>query len=509
VFGTALLLMLQCCSEALPEQLHGDYPKIGMYSQIRTNGLPFRIGENPANAIDYDAIANQAKWDFIVIDVVGDPGGTPSNDNRVILQQLRADAPDARIAAFSAGQTLFASATGWYWDHGGGFDWNNNGSSADDPYIDPGTDTTGVNFAWSRVKTVRAHNAVLYSLTRDRNNDGKKDAYTQTELAAEPFGHAISAPLVNFAMPGIAQALADTIVNWSQRLTGVYNGIFIDELCRDVAFTQGTPPSIDSVDYTRSGHGSLGAWQTAYIAGVETFLNRIRSTVPANWIVADNGCAVSGSRLINGHMRENFPEQNGGTWTTNMLGWSVVADDVGYLGDDDEYATPIYTTLLILRVTEGTTSPLLDQDNLTAQRRHRLILGSATLGEGYGLITGTVNDLSRGYLPWWADEFSVTPAGVSSSSKAYQGWLGAPLGDWFVDPGGGYRRNFQGGAVIVNNQGPPITGPTRTFSFSSGYYRIQGTACPSVNNGAAVVAPITLAPRDALFLQKRPPSNVP
>jgi hypothetical protein len=518
----ALFMLMQCCSQESDGSLHGDYPKIGMYSQLRSNGLPFRIDENPANAIDYDAIATQAKWNWIVIDMVGDPGGTPSNDNRVIMQAMRTAAPAATISAFTQGQTLFACKQGWWWDHGGGFDWNDNGIPDDNPadptfpndvYFPAGCDTTGTNFLWTRMKIARAHNAVLYSLTRDRNNDGKKDAFTRNECSGgscvgETFGHPIDSPFIDFAMPGVGQALADTIVDWAQRLEGVYNGIFVDELCRQIGFWQGA--NTDSIDYTRSGAASLAAWNTAYQAGVNAFLERILSQVPDGWIVADNGCAISGSDNINGHMRENFPNQNGGTWTSNMLGTgSGVAGDVGYLGDDDRYADPIHTTLLMLRVTEGTTNPLLAQDHLTAQRLHRLILASATLGEGYGLITGTTNDISRGYLPWWADEFSVTPAGVSSQSKAYQGWLGDPISEWYVDAGGGYRRDFYGGAVIVNNQGPPVTGPTRTFSFNPGYYRILGSVCPSVNTGAAVTAPITLQPRDALFLQKRPPSGTP
>jgi hypothetical protein len=208
---------------------------------------------------------------------------------------------------------------------------------------------------------------------------------------------------------------------------------------------------------------------------------------------------MAADTTINGWMRENFPLQNGGTWEKNMFGSAPgVPLDVGYLGNDNTYVAPILTMLTRTRsstISDTTTV----QTNLAAQQRHRFVLASATLGDGAGTIVGTRFDVFRGYLPWWADEFSVTPLGYSSTSVAYKGWLGDPTTEHYATPGGGWRRDFKGGSVIVN----PRTSGSVTFVMGTNFYRIVGLVCPSVNTGLAANS-VTLGPGDALFLQRRP-----
>jgi hypothetical protein len=457
--------------------------------------------------LDMNVITTQAKWDNVVLDGVGNRA-KPGSDNRPVVQAIRSANSNMRLVYYSLGSTLFKCATGWWWDAGCGWSWCLNagldcdatgrtclGTSSQHGLDAVGCDTSGADYSWSRMKAIRATNAILYSSTRDRNNDGHKDAAC---AGADVSGHCGANIQIDWAMPGIAQALADTIAAWAQELPGVWNGIFVDEICSSTLFNFNGAGE-DSVDFAHSGSANLAAWDVAYQAGVAAFWTRLRTQVPADWIIVGNCGAMSADTTINGWMRENFPLQNGGTWETNMFGPAPgVALDVGYIGNDNTYAAPILTMLTRPRsttVTDTTTA----QSNVTVQQRHRFVLASATLGEGAGTMVGTRFDLFRGYLPWWADEFSVTPTGFSSLSTTYKGWLGDPISEHYATSGGGWRRDFKGGSVILN----PKTSGTVDFFMGSTFYRISGLVCPSVNNGASASS-VTLGPQDALFLQRRP-----
>jgi hypothetical protein len=98
------------------------------------------------------------------------------------------------------------------------------------------------------------------------------------------------------------------------------------------------------------------------------------------------------------------------------------------------------------------------------------------------------------------DEFSVTPQGNASLSTAYKGWLGRPLGEHYA-VGAGWRRDFQGGSVLVNPSSSSVT-----FNLGAGFYRILGISAPTVNDGAAVTSQVVPS-HDAIFVQRRPPLN--
>lgn len=476
------------CNDNGQPQLQGIYPRTWMYSEILSNGTPFRSG----STLLTDSIDTQAKWANVAIDVIGSRVPSGSIGNSGVVQRIRTQNPTIRLLAFSAGQTLFKCTTGWWWDAGTGWSWDANGF----PGGSSGCETTGTDFSWARLRAVRQNNAILYSLTRDRNNDTRKDAFC---IGSDANGHCNATPQIDFAMAGVSQALADTIAVWAKELSGVYNGVFVDEICRSLAFYNddtGSSPK-DSIDYSHSGQASLSAWDVAYKAGVASFFARLKSQLPQDWVIVGNCGAVGATRSINGWMRENFPSQNGETWSSNMLGPAPgVSDDVGYLRDAAAYDKPSFSVLSAIRATTST-----PQADLEAQRVHRFVLGSATLSDGVGGITNTSLDTFRGYLPWWADEFSVKPTGSSSDSTTYCGWLGWPLGTYRV-VGSGYRRNFRGGCVLVNPTGSAITFPFPAYEGQ--YYRIRGTVCPTVNTGAAVSGTISVPANDAIFLQKRP-----
>jgi hypothetical protein len=119
-------------------------------------------------------------------------------------------------------------------------------------------------------------------------------------------------------------------------------------------------------------------------------------------------------------------------------------------------------------------------------------------------MSGTSQGPNRGYLSWWADEFAVTPGGESSPDVKYKGWLGRPLGEHYASGAGsaGWRRDFQGGTVLVNPNWSPGASIAFTLAGPWRYYRIKGIICPTVNDGALVTSQ-TVPAGDAIFLRKR------
>jgi hypothetical protein len=128
------------------------------------------------------------------------------------------------------------------------------------------------------------------------------------------------------------------------------------------------------------------------------------------------------------------------------------------------------------------------------RRAERFTLGSATLAGGHG-YTGANGDVTDVFN--WADEYTVTPAGVTDTAglPANRGWLGRPKEFAAKDSGSSlWVRRFDRGAVIVN-------GMTSSHSITMEwpYKRILGSFDPTVNNGATSSS-ITVPARDAVFL---------
>ena len=92
----------------------------------------------------------------------------------------------------------------------------------------------------------------------------------------------------------------------------------------------------------------------------------------------------------------------------------------------------------------------------------------------------------------WFDEYDL--AGTASTK-----WLGQPIDSpptsaW---QSGVYRRNFTGGAALVNPKG----NGSQTVTIGAGYHRIAGGQAPTVNTGAAATT-VTLQDRDGILLVK-------
>jgi hypothetical protein len=203
-----------------------------------------------------------------------------------------------------------------------------------------------------------------------------------------------------------------------------WDGCFMDMLCPRIHF-YGAP-----VDPSE--------WE----AGHAAFLHELRMAVGPKFLLVGN-CGPGPTHpmakgALNGWMRENFPLQNGGTWESNMLGFS---GNPGYL-------------------THGFREPQLNfisimpNHNNAAddERRANFAICSALMGEGVAVIVGDASDPLRSFRP-----------------KRYPIYKETAEGRWgAIQLGGLWYREAPGATVIVNPTLAPITLYGATFAPQSG-----------------------------------------
>ncbi len=410
-----------------------SYPIPAMYAWIRGNGAPF----SKSWVIDTAEIRRATRWDVMTLEPAR--RGINADAERMI----RAADSTMRLLAFVPTSKFFVCGAGW--------------SGGPVPY---GCDTT--QMAFSRWAAVRAHGALLY---------GKDGPY-------------LGGGWIDFTAPGLAEALADTVSAW---MTPVFNGVFSDESCMTIVWTQGYG---DLIDYRRAGFLTLADWDAAYRTGMARYFDRLRVLLPGKLMVGN--CGGCGPDTVS-WMRENFPFQNAGPgatpeqgWQRNMFGWPGTCDH-GYMGSGG--TGPNWLTAW---ARNG------DPRDPYNQQRARFTIASASLGDGIGTLTWSPTDAARGYSPqfWW-DEYSVDANGVSDTTGAHKGWLGQPLAAAHQQ-GHSWRRDFERGVVLVN----PTLRPD-TLDAGPGMYRIRGRLATIVNNGQ-IGGILVLPAQDALFLQRRP-----
>jgi hypothetical protein len=273
-----------------------------------------------------------------------------------------------------------------------------------------------------------------------------------------PNGYFQGGGFIDYSRAGFPEAFANhliEVIDWS-----IFDGIFVDELCDSTLWAENG----DTINYAYSGFASLAAFDAAYRAGVIQFLQRLRDGMGPNRYLCGNGCQLTPS-FVNGWMRENFPQQNGGTWLSNMFGWLAVPADDGYMGNSKYKQAPQLCWLQ--GIPFGGTGAIKDADNIYWSR---MLLGAATLANGVGLVTHSSNDQSRGRF-FWVDEFSVGPTGIPEPTGAYRGWLGQPIEDAYDLGAGMYKREFEHGMVLVNP-----TASQKTFALSAPFVYIGGAS---------------------------------
>lgn len=198
---------------------------------------------------------------------------------------------------------------------------------------------------------------------------------------------------------------------------GVWDGVFMDVFCPYIVWTQ-TPA--ESIDIVRAGYASMPEFDAAWHAATDTLGDRLRRLAGPDFVLVGNCAQGVNYDAFNGWMRENFPFQNGGDWYSNMF-----REPGGYLAGDTSFVRPLHN--YISSIPSGGSGTEYDAVNA---RKVRFGLGSASLGEGYGVFNvGTRNSQVRPYMDWWYDEYAVDLArGTSSASLEHTGWLGRPLG---------------------------------------------------------------------------------
>ena len=457
----AMLLAVVCAAPIqnvrVPRQ-DERYPQVAMYM----NNLQPLVDTVGVDHPDTAKVLRLAKWDLLTIEPV-----RSNLAEQQVAKMLRKQNARMRILAYSLTSSFFACSIRW---HG----------------LTPaaaGCDTSADHYNWSRWEAIRDGVRPRPSGVLWGRPSGVGFLYTCSFCNAQ----------VDWSQPGIARALADTMVAWMNLNKGLYSGITADEACLDITFTQSAG---DSIDFRRSGFNTYDEWNTAYKAGMKEYFRRVRSRLPKGSWITSNGCTFQ-DRENNGHMRENFPFQNGGTWDSNMFGWSVHGGlDVGVTGDDTAYAAPQLNF-----INKPCDNPGFCTYNSENCKRQRYILGSASLTKRcVAVFTGGASNEFAFYNPMWADEFSVdTLTGIADTTGAHKGWLGVHVGSRFQPVTGVWQQNYTNGAVIVNSTGSPIA-----VSGLTGYSRINGVVCPSVNNGASLDGGYTLPGDDALFMWKRP-----
>ncbi|MCC6348288.1 MAG: hypothetical protein IT347_01685 [Candidatus Eisenbacteria bacterium] len=345
-----------------------DYPRLGLYWSVHRDGRPLLRADG---TLDPDIASQVARYDEIVVDV--DPFSPYRPDAIAALRSLN---PGIKMLGYVTGHHIWPSA-----------------------------DPDSLNHFPTRYwRTVRDLDGFLY------NRSGQRFGLSNSALAD-----------VNLAKRDangrfvVAEALA-SLFHDAVVATGTWDGVFLDAYCDGILWAQSAN---EMIDFARAGYPSAAAFDAAWKAGSDTLASRLRALSGPTPILVGNCGYGTKYAWFNGWMRENFPNQGGGTWYSNMLN-----DTGGYLKDDEKFRQPVNNFIF-----SGAGYPGLPYDPLS-QRQVRYGLGSAALGDGYGVYgyIGRVTDVYP-YWTWWYDEYAVDlSTGRSSTLGRDTGWLGRPLG---------------------------------------------------------------------------------
>ncbi len=369
-----------------------NYPRLGLYDSVRAGGWPLLNDDGTLNASTLD---QTAKYQLVTIDA------TPLTDLRPdVIGQLRQRNPAIKLLAYVLGHLI------WYGNYDS-FTWFKQYWTLINDGAGP---TPGPNASWLYYQSDPPADPSIHSTDADlvnvnlakriQNPDG---SYTYTTAAA------------------IAQLMAGTVAN-ARNAAGqrLWDGLFLDVYCPDIPWIE-TPTK--KFDYVRAGYVSAAEFFQGWTNGQTILGETVRSLIDdPNFIISGN-CTPGAPRLygsFNGWMQEYFPQQEGGTWYTNMY-WPVG----GYFQDKLRYRAPQYNFISSNAAsTTGTTA--IDR------RLERFGLGSASLGAGFSFFGNgaRVTDPRLNgfrYDQWWYDEYAVNLAtGRSTTNASDTGWLGQP-----------------------------------------------------------------------------------
>ncbi len=363
----ARALFLALAVALAPPAAAQDYPRLGLYWSVKRDGSPLLVN-GVIDPVVADAIT---RYDEIVVDV--DPFSPYRPD---VLEELRTMHPGIRLLGYVTGQ-----------------------------YIWPSSDPDSLNHYPTRYwRTVRNLDGFLYNRAGDLFGL-TNGALADVNLAKkDAFGHYVVAE-------SLAVLFHDAVV-----ATGSWDGVFLDAFCDGILWAQAPA---ESIDFARAGYADASTFDAGWRAGSDTLAARLRQLSGPTPILVGNCGYGTKYAWFNGWMRENFPNQGGGTWYSNML------DDVGgYLKDDGHFRPPVNNFIF-----SGAGDPS-NPYTASNMRQVRFGLGSAALGDGYGVFgyVGRVTNVYP-YWSWWYDEYAVDLAtGQSTNLQGDTGWLGQPEG---------------------------------------------------------------------------------
>ena len=248
--------------------------------------------------------------------------------------------------------------------------------------------------------------------------------------------------------------------------TGLWDGIFYDNIWPDISWFNGGNVDVDNDGDLESKSVLDKAWQE----GNEKMLAKTQTLFGNKYlVVANSRHDVAYQSYLNGIMLESFPApwEAGGTWAGSMKSYT----------DTKNFLTP-YEGIL-----NANTNNTWDFSNF---HKMRFSLGSALLGDGNFSFDYGVNDHSQ---TWWYDEYQTAlgqavsaPINIlDKSNKVFKKGL--------------WRRDFANGIVVVNS-----TGQTQNYAFTDEIFsKLDGQQDPIVNNGSRVNF-VSIAAQDAVVL---------
>jgi hypothetical protein len=366
-------LVTAASSAAAP--VPAPFPRVGLYGSVLLGGFPYT---HPDGTLDTLEIGRAARFTEITLDVYPISPYRPD-----IVAAMRARNPNLTVLAYVLAEDIW-----------------------------PSEDADSLNHIPTLIRhTVRDLDGFLYDTT------GQEYPISDINIAKKGAnGHFI-----------VAEALAD-IFRDHIIATGTWDGIFTDVFGHTISFT----PTITgrAIDVQRAGYATLSDLDVAWSAACDTLASHVRRDGGPGFLLVGNGGPSAEHVWYNGWMRENFPNQQGGTWASNMLG---DVSSRGYFHDDADYLQPPHNWIFSASGAEG------QQYTAWSTQVVRFGLGSAALGEGvHSFAVSDKNVRNAPYQDWWYDEYAVDlTTGQSSQGVQQTGWLGAAVGPAynFVWPG--------------------------------------------------------------------------
>jgi hypothetical protein len=359
----ALILALATPALAVPP----NYPRVGLYGSVLGGGFPYTHADGSLDTLE---IGRAARFNEVILDVYPISPYRPD-----IVQAMRARNPNLSVLAYLLAEDI--------WQTG----------DADSAHHIP----TIIRH------TVRDLNGFLY----DKNTKQEYSTFNINLAKKDASGRFV-----------VADAMAD-ICRDHIIATGTWDGIFTDIFCHSIGWTQNNTPNV--IDYQRAGYATLADLDAAWRMAADTLAARLRASAGPAFVLVGNCGGSSEHAYYNGWMRENFPNQGGGTWASNMLG-DISAR--GYFKDDRDYRQPPHNWITSVAAGAG------QEYQSYSTQAVRFGLGSAALGEGFhSFLPGDKSVHEGPYQDWWYDEYAVdVSTGASSESQQHTGWLGGALG---------------------------------------------------------------------------------